>query len=1767
MCVCVICRRLRVCEVGFSCDTGVNCNNVHTSYKSAEMNGASDKCSPCASSDGPDSLDAASPVDLFQQEPSLSVESSCNMIVESSSVDQKAISGLDVALSEDFSDAHKQNAASSEECFDTASESNCVQSELSTGEDQDASLLASDLDALPCNGGFDDMMAMEAERDSQFEQTMAMLRDLSGGSDVSPALASCINDPLRAENATVTDTDLNTNFSRSSTSGSSGGNNEIGEDDGSSLRRRSVLSSSEPKVDAIARSTHHVGSLVDRKQKASSGFFNRCIENLLQRGRETAAATRSVSPVGRRTENEEDKQENSVDDLSAAGGAFASTVSNSVKSSAGTSSRSHRKSRKPTKLTQMRLSEDVVLSCARTPLPVRCENCSYTCNTCSELNMHSSVCSVDVVVAGKYSGFTCTCCKTRFHSLEEFRKHLSHHPGDHAFHSFFCRYCDHYSDSMDDMDGHVSVHHPTEKPRYEVSLEKVSYLQNMLECPVCGGAFLWKSAFVRHCQSDHQLGDLAAYLESTFADCPPPENCKVSRQLFESFADILLSDSVAEDAVGFGLGSEASQYATGTAKRFQCDQCSFSADNWELWDRHVQECHELATDNFLRDEDGWSSIAPLVIDEDESLPTDVSASGILNFQPQKMFPTPNTIKSKPEPEHSLHSIPTSFTDSLKPEGTGGMFPPGMEPEIVPVSTGSGELARSMKIGSGRKGVKLRCRLCPFECYRTPNFRRHLAIHVHQAEYPESYRCAYCKFQHRRLNCIRFHLGKYHGQLPAKLSRVVSGKVVEVINADDVNVHISKYGRTVPTTSTGYVPILPAPGGYPSATLQVNAEDYAANKTDEMGTTQNPCNEVSVDDHLQSGNASMREKRLCKPPKRLSESSDFQSPGLTGWRVRRVPSGGGGGVDVGTTNGFARLSGAAGGRPFDDNIAEDYIQSDLPPGMIYPEPIKCPRCSFTNRVRINLVRHMKQHHTEDQQQQTGRSGSSSAAVSGSEPSWMDNVPAWARPPPASGHTSPGVQSTAVKNSPTKTLKDFGTFGSRTGSIPVPKPAPKLPNRLEALSGADVRFTHGFISSGRLEWNSDNYAQTKSSTSESRVQTAAGDSKLSAGVGGSQLLSGGRAGLMSTRDPSLKRLFKCAYCAVSSRWNRRDISLHVLHVHVRRRAFRCRRCGYGTSKSAAAVSVHCARTHPGRPAIIEDNLTVLNAILPLHTRPGVVLVAFRRPNGVPIMDLDELEEFFGLSKISTDDPQAAKEHNDNEMSAPTTTSFDSSFQPELDLLPQYSGATPLDLSAQMQQEPPALGISQSVFPTPYRDVLSQHSSPVHSQNSFSSQRRYSEGAEKQLDPAMVVSSVIDRNRGDFTATKDSRQEPTVTRRNNITTSASSTVSPAKDASKQLPPTPSGTTAFYRCKLCGYQDSRHDKTKYHVVREHLHLGPYGCAYCPRYMWGRRHVARHIAAVHPSMPVQIRRAFDEFETYLRENIRKIGGQVGRFYAPSRKPSAASHSPLGGGTSTAAVSGLPEQAASVLSSAVETPSLQPAAQTPDPALRRKPVFQCGHCDYRDVLAAKVQGHCLAKHPSKPVRYRRCDELDEESSQTLATGALADVKIESVESLAFGQDIFSSPADALTKSGDGGRVSSSHFPAPDARIHGDTRRSQHQRSDAAEVRSGLMAGGGGGRPENQASELAPYMCRYCQESAWTEELIRSHLAAVHPDMAPQFGVVQDCLPPTTTTASAGGGRGIVLMDEDDDDDEDEEEDTARDAASLAAGNFHFHHYINILPDL
>ena len=37
---------------------------------------------------------------------------------------------------------------------------------------------------------------------------------------------------------------------------------------------------------------------------------------------------------------------------------------------------------------------------------------------------------------------------------------------------------------------------------------------------------------------------------------------------------------------------------------------------------------------------------------------------------------------------------------------------------------------------------------------------------------------------------------------------------------------------------------------------------------------------------------------------------------------------------------------------------------LAPSMVFPEPVKCALCDFTNDVRINLIRHLRTHRNDD-----------------------------------------------------------------------------------------------------------------------------------------------------------------------------------------------------------------------------------------------------------------------------------------------------------------------------------------------------------------------------------------------------------------------------------------------------------------------------------------------------------------------------------------------------------------------------------------------------------------------------------------------------------------------------------------------------------------------------------------------------------------------------------------------------------------------------------
>ena len=111
---------------------------------------------------------------------------------------------------------------------------------------------------------------------------------------------------------------------------------------------------------------------------------------------------------------------------------------------------------------------------------------------------------------------------------------------------------------------------------------------------------------------------------------------------------------------------------------------------------------------------------------------------------------------------------------------------------------------------------------------------------------------------------------------------------------------------------------------------------------------------------------------------------------------------------------------------------------------------------------------------------------------------------------------------------------------------------------------------------------------------------------------------------------QRQFYCVYCGLTSRWNRRDVRLHVMHVHVGVRAFSCSLCGFSNSRNRAVVRSHCAKSHPGRKAHIIDNEPLFEAIDTVQEQDNLVSIAFITSDGTPLLTSEELDKYLSANE---------------------------------------------------------------------------------------------------------------------------------------------------------------------------------------------------------------------------------------------------------------------------------------------------------------------------------------------------------------------------------------------------------------------------------------------------------------------------------------------------------------------------------------------------------
>ena len=206
-----------------------------------------------------------------------------------------------------------------------------------------------------------------------------------------------------------------------------------------------------------------------------------------------------------------------------------------------------------------------------------------------------------------------------------------------------------------------------------------------------------------------------------------------------------------------------------------------------------------------------------------------------------------------------------------------------------------------------------CHLCPFECSKMVHYRRHLEIHERNQSLAEGFRCGYCHFAHYRQNCVKFHLGKYHGNQPIKMSRITDGVEVELSETDLYALR----SRRGPGEARGNQSTL-----NPSASVLVLRSDKEKRQTSRYES--------------EGGVPLLAVERTSTRNPQQSAAEKGSADEFHG--------------------GLAELEEA-------HRLLNEFEQA-LPGSMIYPDPVKCPRCDFTNRVRVNMIRHLKLHRDED-----------------------------------------------------------------------------------------------------------------------------------------------------------------------------------------------------------------------------------------------------------------------------------------------------------------------------------------------------------------------------------------------------------------------------------------------------------------------------------------------------------------------------------------------------------------------------------------------------------------------------------------------------------------------------------------------------------------------------------------------------------------------------------------------------------------------------------
>lgn len=444
-------------------------------------------------------------------------------------------------------------------------------------------------------------------------------------------------------------------------------------------------------------------------------------------------------------------------------------------------------------------------------------------------------------------------------------------------------------------------------------------------------------------------------------------------------------------------------------------------------------------------------------------------------------------------------------------------------------------------------------------------------------------------------------------------------------------------------------------------------------------------------------------------------------------------------------------------------------------------------------------------------------------------------------------------------------------------------------------------------------------------------------------------------------SVKRLYKCAYCTMVSKWNKRDIVLHVLHIHMLKKVYSCPYCNFGSSKSNYVVMQHCKQFHEGQELAVRDELKIFNNIAPIKTEGSLIPIAFIADDIGPILTLKELSIYLQISVRKT--KYDAHINYDNEDNIKET----------LDKIKEEK-----DISHSVL--PFSAFPDNSIENTPNnegnesRDAIDDESNDRledFSQTAFIEWKclfcchvaceEFS--IKKHVLTQHLMCKLFSCPHCKSQYWQEKNVETHIKSTHAYSTSKAIDLCQSKKAVIEIyiekvikdPSFPSSRKAsFYYCKICSHISSRHDKAKYHVTKKHLKVGLYICSKCSHYSATKMSADRHIEEVHPNENAYPQRSYDVYALFLQDNIQRIANPHPNY------SSSTNNEP-----STIPGKNSDFFTCSVCNFIAES-KLAFSAHS-----RIHKLYSCIYCDFTTNFLNKIQTHCYLKHPKKPIKHKQ----------------------------------------------------------------------------------------------------------------------------------------------------------------------------------------------------